>query len=329
MVWYKETISHKKKLLASLIKTPLAELTQSCSRHWSDAGKLHDVLQDGLCKLPHCQLLYLIDTQGKQISPNLARGVRDNSWYGQDLSSRPYLKANLPYRGMVLSAVYLCQRSMQPCITAVQAVRKDEQLLGFLVADFLVNKLPNTSGAGLPRMAWQKTPVQGNGKNALLLPRRETSNTDTNIDYLIYVLSTLLQEHGVFQFQLHFSSNRCLLWTMDDPYRYQILSTDELMDSELFLSFPKQSYPGQATVDTEKIPLVLAQLKALREADDTIYLRAGSLNTINGMVMISFSCEGSHCLQVEKFLDGDFNMWINQRVLYNEPDKDKEAVLQN
>ncbi|MCK7471133.1 MAG: hypothetical protein MZU95_10405 [Desulfomicrobium escambiense] len=35
---------------------------------------------------------------------------------------------------------------------------------------------------------------------------------------------------------------------------------------------------------------VLVQFKALRFADETIYLRSGSINVMNGMVGLTFSC---------------------------------------
>ena len=52
------------------------------------------------------------------------------------------------------------------------------------------------------------------------------------------------------------------------------------------------------------------QFKALRFADDTIYLRSGSLNVINGMVGLTFSCDGSHYMPVEEFLAKDDSFWF-------------------
>ena len=55
---------------------------------------------------------------------------------------------------------------------------------------------------------------------------------------------------------------------------------------------------------------VFQQLKALRFADETIYLRSGSINIMNGMVGLTFSCDGSHYMPVEEFLDKDLSFWL-------------------
>ena len=60
----------------------------------------------------------------------------------------------------------------------------------------------------------------------------------------------------------------------------------------------------------EQIRPVLEQFRALRQADDTVYLRSGSLNVINGMVGLNFSCDGSHYMPVDEFLERDVQFWL-------------------
>ena len=84
------------------------------------------------------------------------------------------------------------------------------------------------------------------------------------------------------------------------------------MKSELFLQYPKRDYDTAATVVTDRIPLVFAQLKALRVADDITYLRSGSLNVMNGMVGLTFSKDGSQYLHVDEFLNRDLAYWVEQ-----------------
>jgi hypothetical protein len=50
--------------------------------------------------------------------------------------------------------------------------------------------------------------------------------------------------------------------------------------------------------------------RTLRFADDTVYLRAGSLNIINGMVGLNFSCDGSHYMRYDEFLDKNTEFWF-------------------
>lgn len=303
MVWFKESISQKKKFLSSLIKVSLRSLETQTRECWQDADALTAILQNDLCKLPHCQLLYAIGTDGKQISSNVTRNGLDNSWRGQDLTQRPYLSGNLPYKGMVLSAVYLSQRSMQPCITAIQAVLDKEQLLGFIAADFHIKDIPEAGRTGIQHRA----PSGNRGKK----PQRKNSKIDDNIDYLIYVLSTLMQEHGIFQAQVHFDSGTCAISSLEDPLRYQIFNVQELMDPELFLLYPKCDYDQRAAIKPERIPNVFAQLKALRNMDDEVYLRSGSLNIMNGQIGLSFSCDGTHYIGIDEFLNRDLTSWLS------------------
>lgn len=319
-MWFKESVSQKKKLLASLLKAPLEQLGQRSHTLWGNAEELTRTLQANLCKLPHCQLLYAIDTSGRQLSPNISRQGVDNSWCGQDLSARPFLQGNLPFKGLVLSAAYLSQRSMQPCITAVQAVRDGERLLGFIAADFHIKDLPATQPSAMQR-GWQSYRGDPAIRGTVFMQTRNHSATDENIDYLIYVLSTLMQEHGIFHCKLHFSSARCTLWSIADPFSYRVHSVEELMNPELFLLYPKTGYDQRSVIDADRIPVIFAQLKTLRDADDTIYLRSGSVNLINGLVGLTFSCDGSHYMNVEEFLNHDLSFWLGNSPSQQDSDK--------
>ena len=305
----KETVSHKKKLLASLLKAPMEQLATVCVAPWDHAEELTRTLQTSLCKLPHCQLLYAVATDGRQLSANITRTGVDNTWRGQDLSARPYLQGILPYQGMTLSAAYLSQRSMQPCLTAIQAVRREDRLLGFIAADFHIKDLPNMSGTPLQRMQ-QLHSKSGRADKPQAQPHIQ-SPADHNIDSLVRVLSTLMQDHGVFHCTLHFASACASLWSLEDPLNYQVLSADDLLNPDLFLRYPKRSYDRHTQLEADKIPLVFAQLKALRQLDDTVYLRSGSVNIINGRVGLTFSCDGSHYMSADEFLNHDLTYWPN------------------
>lgn len=306
MAMFNDTVSHKKKFLASLIKAPFDQLAIACGPVWANPDELTRTLQQDLRKLPHCQLLYAIDISGKQVSANISRPQIDNTWRGQDLSARPYLRGNLPFRGMTLSAAYLSQRSLQPCITAVQAVHYQDTLLGFIAADFHIKDLPEMSAPALRRLLRQ--PAAGQlGKTARII-----SAADDHIDYLNYLLITLMQEHGIVQFQLHYNSARCALWATDTPLHYELYSIEDLMKPDIFTRYAKQPYCKEASLDPDKIPFILAQLKTLREANSSNYLRSASLNLINGMVSLSFASDGTEYLQATDFLNQELNQWLEQ-----------------
>lgn len=309
MVMFKESVSEKKKFLSSLIKAPLRTLSHQARDSWRNTDELTGRLHDALCRLPHCQLLYAIGTDGKQISGNVTRNGTENKWHGQDLSERPYMNDSLPFKGMVLSAVYLSQRSMQPCITAIQAVLDNHRLLGFVAADFHVKDLPAANTATLNKLHYQKQSHFFREHN-----QRHTGSLDRHIDYLIYVWSTLMQEHGIFQCHVHFDSDVCALSSLDDPLRYQLFDVQELMDPELFELYPKMAYDSRNHVSADKIPNIFAQFKVLRQLDDDTYIRSGALNLVNGQVSVNLSLNGTRFMGVDEFLNKNLTDWLTPEI---------------
>ena len=69
-------------------------------------------------------------------------------------------------------------------------------------------------------------------------------------------------------------------------------------------------YPRDAATPANMVPRILKVFKSLREAYETIYLRAASLNIMNGLVGLNFSCDGSHYIPAEEFLDKDIGFWF-------------------
>ncbi|MET0122760.1 MAG: hypothetical protein ABW124_17115, partial [Candidatus Thiodiazotropha sp. 6PLUC9] len=55
---------------------------------------------------------------------------------------------------------------------------------------------------------------------------------------------------------------------------------------------------------------VLQEFKALRFADETIYLRSASINIMNRMLGLTFSCDGSHYMPVDEFIEKNLSFWI-------------------
>ncbi|MDH3527334.1 MAG: hypothetical protein OEN52_10570 [Gammaproteobacteria bacterium] len=47
----------------------------------------------------------------------------------------------------------------------------------------------------------------------------------------------------------------------------------------------------------------MAVFKVLRRSDKAVYLRSGSLNIINGIVGLNFSCDGSYYLHYMALLE--------------------------
>jgi hypothetical protein len=50
-------------------------------------------------------------------------------------------------------------------------------------------------------------------------------------------------------------------------------------------------------------------MQALRLIDTTIYLRTASINIFNGMISLTFSCDGSHDMRHDDFLARGTAFW--------------------
>jgi hypothetical protein len=137
---------------------------------------------------------------------------------------------------------------------------------------------------------------------------------DRNIDKALSILEELLTERGVFQCQIHFSSSQATIWTLDDPLRYRILDHEALADPDICLVFPPRPYPADAVIPPQDVALILDRLRALRMADENIYLRTSSINLFNGMVSLTFSCDGSHYLRYDEFLGKNASFWFGTAV---------------
>ncbi|MCK5359407.1 MAG: PDC sensor domain-containing protein [Gammaproteobacteria bacterium] len=300
----------KKEQLAKRIKQPLAELAEMCSEVWPEQKKIDEILRHEIGAIPDCGLLYAWDVEGQVVSCMILPDSTDDSWLGRDLHERPYLSKHLPYMGIMLSSVYRSDYDGRECITALQAVNRDNQLLGFVAADFSVNELLRDSDLPETVPIWNQYKGDPAVRGTLFLQERFTSQLDEHIDEILSRFEILIAEHGVFHVKIHFSSGRCSIWLMDNPYSYRILTIDELLDPDLSLAYPWRPYTSMATITADQVKQCFEQFKHLRFGDETIYLRSSSVNIINGMVGLTFSCDGSHYMPMEDFLEKEQAFWF-------------------
>lgn len=147
-------------------------------------------------------------------------------------------------------------------------------------------------------------------REGLFEQTRVRSAMDDAFNETFAQVESLMSGHGVFHAKLHFSSSRVTLWLYTDPYRYRVLSLDELVGPMPWHDYPSTPYPPNALVEPQHIRPVLEMFRILRFADEQIYLRSGSLNLINGMVGLNFSCDGSHYICAEEFLASPYTRWF-------------------
>jgi len=312
MTVLQQIILSKKDALAGTISEPLAYLAEHCAGVWHEADLLDGALLEGIGDITGCEFLYAWDLEGREISSLVQLGRIDPAWRGRDLSKRPYLKNNLPFKGVMLSSVYHSQFNERECITALQAVRKAQELMGFIAADFSLDKLVGDVSMleGKPR--WQQFKGDPAVRGTLFMQQRIQSRLDERIDSVHETIHALMAEHGIFHCKIHYSSGRCSFWLMEDPYSYRIHGVEEIIDPDIALAYPLRPYPAQARVTPAQILSVLKEFKALRFADETIYLRSASINIINGLLGLTFSCDGSHYMPMEEFLEKKLGFWLGE-----------------
>ncbi|WJW75256.1 PDC sensor domain-containing protein [Thiohalobacter sp. IOR34] len=308
---WQQSIARQREALADMISLPLERIADRCAAVWPERELLDQTLSSGLHELPYCQFLYVLDREGVQISDNASHQGLLPEHFGRDRSQRPYMRGLLPIHGMHLSEAYLSLRAHRPSVTAVQVIRHDDRIVGFLGADFDLRDLPLTRELYDEPSHWRQIKGDPAIRSGVFLQRRAESEMDRRIDDVLPIIEELIVQHGVFHGKLHFSSNRATIWHVNDPYRYRLLDIDMLVDPSICFAYPTAVYPANAVIRPEQIRPILEGFRELRFADETIYLRAGSVNIFNGLVALNFSCDGSHYLPHAEFLDRDNPFWTS------------------
>lgn len=304
-----ERVARQRATLYNMLVDPMHRAAERCRRIWADRSALDDALQGAINEVPYCKFLYAMDVQGRQLSSTAARDGANPAEFGRDRSHRPYMKRLDPTREMSLSEAYISLAANRPSVTAIQQVKRKGEHIGYLGADFDLRDLPITKDMYSEPARWRQMKGDPSIRGQVFTQRRTQSRLDDKIDDVLPVFEELVLDNGVFHIKVHFSSSRATLWLVDDPYRYQLLEYDDLVDPDVVLAFPRREYPKDAVVPASSIRPILETFKHLRFADDTIYLRAGSVNIFNGIVGLNFSCDGSHYIPFEQFLARDSDFW--------------------
>ena len=316
----KSAIRLQRQSLAAMLAAPLSELAHTCAAAMdaqehkeadSRRATVEAILSGALIALENCKHLFALDAEGVQFVDNITREGPDPVHFGRNRLDRPYMEGLEAGADFVLSEAYISRNSKRPMLTAVQVVRDaDGNRLGYIGADFDLRELPGTVGLYPESKAWRQIKGDPAIRGGLFAQQRSQSLMDDRMDDILALMTELITEHGVFHGKLHFSSSRATIWMVDDPYAYRILSFDDMIDPDICLAYPRRPYTERAIVPAQDVRPVFDMFRALRFADENIYLRAGSLNVVNGMVGLNFSCDGSHYLRYDEFLANGLDFWF-------------------
>ena len=307
---WKDAVERQRHMLADRLSQPLASLSQNCESVWSNRDALGQVLRDGFSSVPQALFMYVLDNNGIQISDNVSVDGLMPEQFGRDRSSRPYMREAVHSKGFLLSEAYLSLRLNRPSITALQVVRRDDEVMGYVCVDFDLRDLPVTSELYEESKEWRQIKGDPAIRSSVFLQCRIESPMDKELDLAFAILEELIIDRGMFQSVIHFSSSRATAWFMCDPFRYRIFDSEALSDPDICLLYPAHVYPEDALIPREKITSIMNALKKLRLTDETFYLRSASINVFNGLVSLTFSCDGSHYMSWQEFLDKDETFWF-------------------
>nr|WP_236725730.1 PDC sensor domain-containing protein [Candidatus Reidiella endopervernicosa] len=307
----KESIRLQRDALKGLLGVSMLELANQCAAVIGERDKLEALLTEELPKLSYCKHLYVMDVAGNQLTDNIRSTSPDPDHFGRNRMGRPYMEGIVGITDFKLSNSYISRNKKRPSLTAIHAIRNDAgELIGFLGADYDLRELPHTERIYQEPDNWRQVKGDPAIRGGLFQQCRVDSVMDQQLDEVLPIMTELMSEHGVFHGKLHFSSSRATIWMVDDPFSYRILSIDELTDPNIVLAYPRRPYHERAIVPTDQIAPVFEMFRTLRFADENIYLRAGSLNVINGMVGLNFSCDGSHYMRFDEFLEKSSDFWF-------------------
>lgn len=304
-------VKQQRKALDKLLSESMSELATACSDNMDNRQALEDIISKEMSSADYCKYLWVLDNTGRQLTDNAMRSGFKEEQVGRDRAARPYLQRALKGEDYYLSEAYISRNRKRPSLTAIKTIYDTNgQVSGYLGADFDLRELPNTAEAYQNEKDWKQIKGDPAIRSGLFSQQRIESAMDAQIDNVLSVIQELVMEYGAFHAKLHFSSSRATLWLVDNPFDYQILNIDELSHPDICLAFRPQKYFEKATVEENDIALIFQQFKDLRFVDETVYLRAASLNVVNGMVGLNFSCDGSHYMHYKEFLDKSTTFWF-------------------
>lgn len=304
-------VAQQRQALKDFLEDSMSKLGRSCSELMNNPDQLDQLLLSHFSPSSYCKYLWVLDLSGRQITATVSRkGLKENQ-RGRDRVARPYMQRALTGDPFYLSDAYISRNRKRPSLTSVQTIFDDDgRPVGFLGADFDLRKLPYTAKLNLDKKGWMQMKGDPAIRGGLFSQQRTVSAMDEKIDDVLNLITELIVSHGIFHAKLHFSSSRATVWMVDSPYEYQLLNIDELTDASVCLAFAKREYFEKASVPQKKIKKIFKQFKKLRFADETIYLRSASLNIVNAKVGLNFSCDGSHYMSYDEFLEKDNSFWF-------------------
>lgn len=149
---------------------------------------------------------------------------------------------------------------------------------------------------------WMQIKGDPSVRQFLFQQSRTPSLFDGSIDDVHAKVEALLARKGVFHAKIHYSSSQLTCWFARDPFCYEKFVREEVLDKGFLDRFPDCDHAGrEPLIDPSGIHRLLGEFRRLRLTDETVYLRNAAVNLINGMINLTFSCDGTHYIDHKTF----------------------------
>ncbi len=136
----------------------------------------------------------------------------------------------------------------------------------------------------------------------LFQQQRVESLFDPSIDRIHDIVHALLTKKGFFHIKIHYSSSQLTCWSAHAPFCYKKFVREEVLDDGFLDQFTDTDLAGHKSVlKSQRIKRIFREFRRLRLTDQTIYLRNGAINLIDGMINMGFSCDGAHYIDHQTF----------------------------
>ncbi len=151
---------------------------------------------------------------------------------------------------------------------------------------------------------WMQIKGDPSVRQFLFQQSRTPSLFDGAIDHVHAVTTALLVRKGVFHTKIHYSSSQLTCWFAKDPFCYEKFVREDVLDQGFLDRFADADQAGRTPlIDESGITRLLGEFKRLRLTDETVYLRNAAVNLINGMINMTFSCDGTHYIDHRTFFE--------------------------
>ncbi len=307
-----KTISGHRERLVGFLSPVMGRVAKQCLPIWNNHDKVSKFLGKQIqpwADLSFCTRLYAIFPSGKLHSDVLVtEDVAENQVIRYELILSYLSEGQLDE--LVLTEVYISSTMHRTCITAIQPITDGSEVIGYLVGDFDLRKLPQEERAIFPECTWRQLKGDPAIRSQLFKQTFVPGAMDEHVNDVLNIMDELVVERGIFRAAIRFPSSRATLWVLEDPYDEHTHILEEILDPSICLAYPRRPYPDNAKIMTDMVRPILDRFRQLRYGDDTIYLRTGILNIISGMVEVIFSCDGTHLMPAEMFLEKDDSFWF-------------------